>query len=72
MCPILPKLINNNNNSNTGIVPKPILQKLFPKHNTDMLIGFLRSLQVLSCFRSKYIANVQNQYIIFNIFFAIR
>ena len=31
--------------SNTGIVPKSILQKLFPKHNTDMLIGFLRSLQ---------------------------
>ena len=31
--------------SNTGIVPKSTLQKLFPKHNTDMLIGFLRSLQ---------------------------
>ena len=31
--------------SNTGIVPKSILQKLFPKHNTDMLIGFLRGLQ---------------------------
>ena len=31
--------------SNTGIVPKSILQKLFPKHNTHMLIGFLRSLQ---------------------------
>ena len=31
--------------SNTGIVPKSILRKLFPKHNTDMLIGFLRSLQ---------------------------
>ena len=31
--------------SNTGIVPKSILKKLFPKHNTDMLIGFLRSLQ---------------------------
>ena len=31
--------------SNTGIVPKSILEKLFPKHNTDMLIGFLRSLQ---------------------------
>ena len=31
--------------SNTGIVPKSILQKLFPKHNTDMLIGFLKSLQ---------------------------
>ena len=31
--------------SNTGIVPKSILQKLFPKHNTDMLIGLLKSLQ---------------------------
>ena len=31
--------------SNTGIVPKSILQKLFEKHNTDMLIGFLKSLQ---------------------------
>ena len=31
--------------SNTGIVPKSILKKLFPKHDTDMLIGFLRSLQ---------------------------
>ena len=31
--------------SNTGIVPRSILQKLFPKHNTHMLIGFLRSLQ---------------------------
>ena len=31
--------------SNTGIVPKSILKDLFPKHNTDMLIGFLRDLQ---------------------------
>ena len=31
--------------SNTGIVPKSILKILFPKHNTAMLIGFLRSLQ---------------------------
>ena len=31
--------------SNTGIVPKSILQKIFPKHNPDMLIGFLKSLQ---------------------------
>ena len=31
--------------SNTGIVPKSILNDLFPKHNTDMLIGFLRGLQ---------------------------
>ena len=31
--------------SNTGIVPKSILKENFPKHNTDMLIGFLKSLQ---------------------------
>ena len=31
--------------SNTGIVPKSILKDLFPKHNTDMLNGFLRGLQ---------------------------
>ena len=31
--------------SNTGIVPKSILKENFPKYNTDMLIGFLRSLQ---------------------------
>ena len=31
--------------SNTGIVPTSVLKKLFPKYNTHMLIGFLRSLQ---------------------------
>ena len=31
--------------SNTGIVPISVLEKLFPKHNIHMLIGFLRSLQ---------------------------
>ena len=31
--------------SNTGIVPKSILEKLFSEHNTDMLIGFIRSIQ---------------------------
>ena len=39
------KRAHQNIASNTGIVPKSILQKLFPKHNTDMLIGFLRNLQ---------------------------
>ena len=37
--------VHQNIASNTGIVPKSILNDLFPKHNTDMLIGFLRSLQ---------------------------
>ena len=31
--------------SNTGIVPKSILERLFPNHNIDMVVGFLRSLQ---------------------------
>ena len=31
--------------SNTGIVPTSVLEKLFPKHDINMLIGFLRSLQ---------------------------
>ena len=31
--------------SNTGIVPTSVLEKLFPKHDIYMLIGFLRSLQ---------------------------
>ena len=43
--------------SNTGIVPKSILQKLFPKHNTDMLIGFLRSLQFCHVLESKLLQN---------------
>ena len=37
--------VHQNIASNTGIVAKSILKKNFPKHNTDMLIGFLRSLQ---------------------------
>ena len=52
--------------SNTGIVPKSILQKLFPKHDTHMLIGFLRSLQFCHVLESEYTTNVQNQYISFN------
>ena len=31
--------------SNTGIVSTSVLEKLFPKHDIHMLIGFLRSLQ---------------------------
>ena len=31
--------------SNTGIVPMSVLQRLFPKHDIHMLIGFLKSLQ---------------------------
>ena len=31
--------------SNTGIVPTSVLERLFPKHDIHMLIGFLRSLQ---------------------------
>ena len=31
--------------SNTGIVPLSALKEVFPHHNTDMLVGFLKSLQ---------------------------
>ena len=31
--------------SNTGIIPLSALKEAFPHHNTDMLVGFLRSLQ---------------------------
>ena len=31
--------------SNTGIVPLSALKEAFPNHNTDMLVGFLQSLQ---------------------------
>ena len=48
--------------SNTGIVPKSILQNLFPGHNTDMLIGFLKSLQFCHVLESntlqKYKTNI--------------
>ena len=43
--------------SNTGIVPKSILKKNFPKHNTDMLIGFLRSLQFCHVLESGTLQN---------------
>ena len=44
--------VHQNIASNTGIVPKSILQKLFSKHNTDMLIGFLKSLQFCHVLKS--------------------
>ena len=43
--------------SNTGIVPKSILKELFPKHNTNMLIGFLRSLQFCHVLESNTLPN---------------
>ena len=39
------KRAHQNIASNTGIVPKSILERLFPKHDILMLIGFLRSFQ---------------------------
>ena len=38
--------------SNTGIVPISVLEKLFPKHDIHMLIGFLRSLQFCHVLKS--------------------
>ena len=47
------KRAHQNIASNTGIVPKSILKKLFPEHDIDMLIGFLRGLQFCHVLESK-------------------
>ena len=55
-----PKEIEDTNQdiaSNTGIVPKSILKKKFPEHNTHMLIGFLRSLQFCHVLESDTLRN---------------
>ena len=51
------KRAHQNIASNTGIVPKSILEKMFPEHNTDMLIGFLRSLQFCHVLESNTLQN---------------
>ena len=45
--------------SNTGIIPLSALQKAFPHHNTDMLIGFLRSLQFCHVIESSRLDDVE-------------
>ena len=37
--------VHQNIASNTGIVPMSVLERLFPKHDIHMIIGFLKSLQ---------------------------
>ena len=45
--------------SNTGIVPLSALKKAFPHHDTDMLIGFLRSLQFCHMIDSSTLDDVE-------------
>ena len=46
--------------SNTGIMPVSTLLKLFPKHNTDMLIQFLTSLQFCHQIDSRAVRSITN------------
>ena len=45
--------------SNTGIVPLSALKQAFPHHNTDMLVGFLRSLQFCHVIESSTLGNLE-------------
>ena len=45
--------------SNTGIIPLSALKEAFPHHNTDMLIGFLRSLQFCHVIESSTLDDVE-------------
>ena len=45
--------------SNTGIVPLSALKKAFPHHNTDMLVGFLRSLQFCHVIESRTLDDLE-------------
>ena len=46
--------------SNTGIMPVSTLANLFPKHNTDMLISFLTSLQFCHQMDSYAVSSITN------------
>ena len=46
--------------SNTGIMPVSTLANLFPKHNTDMLISFLTSLQFCHQMNSYAVSSITN------------
>ena len=46
--------------SNTGIMPVSTLLKLFPKHNADMLIQFLTSLQFCQQIDSRAVRSITN------------
>ena len=45
--------------SNTGIIPLSALKEAFPEHNTDMLVGFLRSLQFCHIIESSALDNLE-------------
>ena len=45
--------------SNTGIVPLSTLKEAFPHHNTDMLVGFLRSFQFCYVFKLSTLDDVE-------------
>ena len=45
--------------SNTGIVPLSVLKEAFPHHNTDMLVGFLRSLQFCHVIESSTLGDLE-------------
>ena len=45
--------------SNTGIVPLLALKETFPNHNTDMLVGFLRSLQFCHMIESSTLGDLE-------------
>ena len=45
--------------SNTGIVPLSALKEAFPDHNTDMLVGFLRSLQFCHMIESSILGHLK-------------
>ena len=46
--------------SNTGIMPVSTLAKLFPNHNTKMLVHFLTSLQFCHQIHSRFVNNITN------------
>ena len=45
--------------SNTGIVPLSALKEAFPDHDTDMLVGFLKSLQFCHMFESSTLDDLE-------------
>ena len=45
--------------SNTGIVPLTALKEVFPHHDTDMLVGFLKSLQFCHLFKSSELGDLE-------------
>ena len=45
--------------SNTGIVPLSALKEAFPHHNTDMLVGFLKSLQFCHMIESSTLGDLE-------------